>query len=1000
MTARRALPASHRLSAGGLVDRGTKLAFTFDGVAYEGHPGDTLASALVANGVRLLGRSFKYHRPRGLLAAGAEEPNALVELREGARREPNTRATAVELFDGLSARSQNRWPSLRLDLMGVNQLAAPLLGAGFYYKTFMWPARFWEKVYEPLIRRAAGLGRAPEAFDPDRYETATAHCDVLVIGSGPAGLMAALAAGRTGARVILVEEDFRLGGRLLADDLDIEGRPARDWAAATEAELAAMPEVRILRRTTVFGVFDHGAFGAVERVSDHVATPADHQPRQRAWTIVAKRSVLCAGAIERPIVFGDNDRPNVMLAGAARTYINRFAARPGDRAVVVTTGEDGGRTAIALQRAGVHVIAIADARAEVSRPLQVLADHAGARLLAGQVPLRAFGHGCVQAIELGTPDGSMRQVFDCDLVAMSGGWVPTVHLTSHLGGKPAWDATSQAFLPGTLPPGMAVAGAAAGRMSLDECLTTGAWAGLEAATAAGFEGSAVEVPRATREDQDRETLVPTPKPVAGGKAFIDFQNDVTSSDIAIAHREAFRSVEHLKRYTTLGMATDQGKTSNLNGLALMGALSGKSPGEVGTTTFRPPYTPVAIGALAGLHAGKAFKPTRLTPAHGWAVEQGAVFVEAGPWLRAGWFPKAGEDWLAACNREVAAVRAGVGICDVSTLGKIDVQGPDAARFLDRVYANTMSTLAIGKVRYGLMLREDGFVFDDGTVARLGPEHFLVTTTTANASAVLGHMEHLLQWTWPTLDASAVSVTEQWAQFAIAGPKSRQLIARLAGPGQDLSTAAVPFMAAVPLAVLDGVPGRLFRISFSGELAYELGVPASWGDALARALMGAGQDLGVVAYGLEAMNVMRVEKGHAAGGELNGQTTAEDLGLGRLVSARKDCIGRVMATRPALLDPHREALVGFRAVDPGGIVTSGAHFVDLDAAPTTANDLGHVTSVAFSQREGRWIGLGLMRDGPRRHGERVRAWDGVRGRDVVVELCPPCFYDPAGDRMRG
>ena len=999
-TPQRPLPASHRLSAGGLIDRSARVAFRFDGIAYEGHPGDTLASALVANGVRLVGRSFKYHRPRGLLAAGPEEPNGLVELRDGARREPNTRATAVELVDGLTATSQNRWPSLRLDLLGINQIAAPLLGAGFYYKTFMWPASFWEKLYEPLIRRAAGLGRAPIGPDPDRYETATAHCDVLVVGSGPAGLMAALTAGRTGARVILAEDDFVLGGRLLADDLEIEGRPARDWAGAMQAKLEAMPEVRILRRTTVFGVFDHGSYGAVERVADHVGQPGPHQPRQRAWQIVAKRSVLCAGALERPIVFGDNDRPNVMLAGAARSYVNRFAARPGDRAVVATTGEDGGRTALALQRAGINVIAIADARAEVSRSLQVIADHAGTRLLAGSVPLRAHGHGCVQAVDLGRPDGSGRQTFDCDLVVMSNGWVPTVHLTSHLGGKPAWDAMAGAFLPGTLPPGMAVAGAAAGRLSLDECLTSGAFAGLEAATAAGFDGTAVEVPRATREDQDRVALVPTPKPVGGGKAFIDFQNDVTSADIAIAHREAFRSVEHLKRYTTLGMATDQGKTSNLNGLALMAALSGKTPGEAGTTTFRPPYTPVAIGALAGVHTGKAFKPTRLTPAHGWAREQGAVFVEVGPWLRAGWFPKAGEDWLAACNREVAAVRAGVGICDVSTLGKIDVQGPDAALFLDRIYANTVSTLPVGKVRYGLMLREDGFVFDDGTVARLGPEHFLVTTTTANAAAVLGHMEHALQWTWPTLDVTVVSATEQWAQFAVAGPRSRQLVARLADPGQDVSNEALPFMGAMPLSLLGGVPGRLFRISFSGELAYELGVPSSWGDALARALMGAGRDLGVVAYGLEAMNVMRVEKGHPAGGELNGQTTAADLGMGRLVSPKKDCVGRVMATRPALVDPQRPALVGFRAVDAKDTVTAGAHFIDVDAPATTANDLGHVTSVAYSQGEGRWIGLGLMKDGPRRHGQRVRAWDGVRGRDVLVELCPPCFVDPAGDRMRG
>ena len=583
--------------------------------------------------------------------------------------------------------------------------------------------------------------------------------------------------------------------RLLADDLEIEGRPARDWAAAVQAELEAMPEVRILRRTSVFGVFDHGSYGAVERVADHVGQPGPHQPRQRAWQIVTKRSVLCAGALERPIVFGDNDRPNVMLAGAARSYVNRFAARPGD-----PSGRGHHRRGRGPHGAGAPARRD-QRRRHRRRPGRGVALAAGHRrprrnpvaggLRAAARPRARFA--CRPSISADRT-GSGRQTFDCDLVVMSNGWVPTVHLTSHLGGKPAWDAMAGAFLPGTLPPGMAVAGAAAGRFSLDECLTSGAFAGLEAATAAGFDGTAVEVPRATREDQDRIALVPTPKPVGGGKAFIDFQNDVTSADIAIAHREAFRSVEHLKRYTTLGMATDQGKTSNLNGLALMAALSGKTPGEAGTTTFRPPYTPVAIGALAGVHTGKAFKPTRLTAAHGWGARAGrGSSSRRGPWLRAGWFPKAGEDWLAACNREVAAVRAGVGICDVSTLGKIDVQGPDAALFLDRIYANTVSTLPVGKVRYGLMLREDGFVFDDGTVARLGPEHFLVTSTTANAAAVLGHMEHALQWTWPTMDVAVVSATEQWAQFAVAGPRSRQLVARLADPGQDVSNAALPFM---------------------------------------------------------------------------------------------------------------------------------------------------------------------------------------------------------------
>ncbi|MDB6091626.1 MAG: soxA [Gammaproteobacteria bacterium] len=991
----------YRLSDTGLIDRSRLLSFEFDGKRYTGFRGDTLASALLAAGVRLVGRSFKYHRPRGILTAGSEEPNALVELRSRARREANTRATVAELFEGLNARSQNRWPSLAFDVGAINSIFSPLFVAGFYYKTFMWPASMWEKLYEPVIRRAAGLGRASTEPDPDSYEKAHAYCDVLIVGGGAAGLIAALVAGRSGARVILCDEDFLLGGRLNGDQREIDGRSGSAWARSVESELVCLPDIRILRRTTVFGAYDDGrsgqrTFGAVERVSDHLPVPLPHQPRERLWKIIARRTVLAAGAIERPIVFGGNDRPGVMMASAVRTYVNRFGVAPGGRVALFTTCDDGWKTAFDLAKSRVSVEAVVDARDETSPILLAQAKAIGVRALCGAHVVDVHGVRGLTGITVRDRDGRLSKL-PADTLAVSGGWNPSVALSTHLGGRTRWSDVISAFVAGDPPRGMTVVGAAGGSFSLADALREGSAAGSEAAEAAGFT---VPAPQQWRTDDEFTGVTPLwYVKESRSKAFVDFQHDVTREDVALAAREGFRSVELLKRYTTLGMATDQGKTSNVNGHAIMAALTERAIPELGTTTSRPPYTPVALGAFAGHHRGKHFKPTRHTASHGWAQAHGAAFVEAGQWLRAQWFAAPGEkDWLETVSREVKAVRSSVGVCDVSTLGKIDIQGPDAGLFLDRVYVNLFSTLPVGKVRYGLMLREDGLVMDDGTTARLEIDHYLMSTTTANAAKVMQHLEHARQVLWPELDVQIVAVTEQWAQYAVAGPHSRRLLERLLGDVVDVSNTAFPYLACAKFSWHE-VPTRLFRISFSGELAYELAVPARYGDAAIRAIMAAGEVLGVIPYGTEALGVMRIEKGHVAGNELNGTTTADDLGLGRMMSKKKDFIGRVLAGRPGLTDPNRAVLVGVKPVDLASRLYAGAHFLTAGTQATLENDQGYITSVAFSPMLGHWIGLGLLTRGPQRFGERIRAHSPLRGGDVDVEVVSPVFFDADGTRLK-
>lgn len=993
-----------RTDTGGRIDRLKTIRFTFDGVAYTGHGGDTLASALLANGVTLFGRSFKYHRPRGLLSAGVEEPNALVTVLKGEVREPNIPATMVEIHDGLIAVSQNRFPSLAWDIHAVNQLGGKILSAGFYYKTFMGPVigplkgtRFW-MFCEHFIRRAAGLGSAGSAKDPARYERMNAFCDVLVVGSGPAGLMAAKAAADQGARVILADLEPRFGGSGNWSGETIDGAPAADWVRRTVAQLEARDNVRLLPRTTVWGYYDNNTLAALERVSDHKAQPAKGEPRHRYWAIRAGSVVLATGAFERPLVFPGNDRPGVMLAHAAERYANEFGVLPGQRVVVFTNNDSAYRSALALKQAGAAIVAIIDVRPQPSAEMSALAGEAEAELLSGHAVVATEGGKALSGLKVqrfdmvaGALSGDARSVH-ADCLLMSGGWSPTIHLASQAGAKAEWNAARQAFLPPKPTQNWIGAGAFTGSFSTVEAIAEGRAAGLAAAGGTGTP-AALPTVEATPGDQD-------PAPVfeikGSGKSFVDFQHDVTAEDVRLAHREGFVSVEHLKRYTTLGMATDQGKSSNVPGLAIMAEALGKPIPEVGTTRFRPPFAPVSIGSLAAERFGD-LKPERLTPMHDWHLANGATMYSAGLWYRPMIYGLSGETVEQAYVREAKATRESAGMVDVSTLGKIAVQGPDAAAFLDRVYTNMFSTLAVGKARYGLMLREDGFAFDDGTTWRLGEQDFLMTTTTANAGKVMQHLEYFLDVIWPELKVHVTSVTDEWAGAAIGGPKARQILAACV-TGTAVDNATLPFMGIVH-GEISGVPVMICRLSFSGEMAFEVYSGAGHGTHVWEALVEAGKPFGLVTYGLEALGTMRIEKGHVTGAEIDGRTTARDLHLDWMLSKKKPFIGSAMMDREGLVASERLELVGLIALDNRPL-NGGAHIVEEVDEVNPHGSIGHITACCYSPALGKHIALALVKGGKARHGTRAHVSDPLRSRFGPVEIVSNHFYDPEGTRMHG
>jgi sarcosine oxidase subunit alpha len=999
-----------RTRIGGLVDRQRPLGFVFDGRELTGLAGDTLASALLANGVRLVGRSFKYHRPRGIFGAGAEEPNALVRIGEGERAEPNLKATQIELQHGLVATSQNRWPSLRFDLGSVAGAAAPLLPAGFYYKTFKWPAGAW-MLYERLIRRAAGLGRAPLAADPDCYARRFAHCDVLVVGAGPAGLAAARAAAVAGARVALVDEDMRVGGSLLGERAVVDGMTGVEWVGAVERELEANPRVRILRRAVAFGHYDGDLVAVCERVRDHRPARDGFEPRQRLWWFRARQVVLASGAVERPLVFHGNDLPGVMLASAARTYATRYAVRCGERAVIVTNNDSAYEAVRALDRAGVWIRAVVDTRRDgPGEAARAVMSGLRTEWLIGHVVCAARGGRALRSVEIRGYDGPTRRVrgaarrISVDLLCLSGGWSPAVQLHSQARGTLRYDDELAAFVPDQAPPSVHSVGAASGARSLAVCLAGGTATGHEAARAAGARRRAkASVPVAAgaeRTEAPVEALWLVPLPGGRrGKRFVDLQNDVAAEDIALAVREGYDSVEHLKRYTTLGMGTDQGRTSNVNGLAILAARTGRAIPEVGTTTFRAPSSPTTVAVIAGPEVGPRCAPVRRSAMHDWHEAARAPFVTAGQWLRPQCYPRAGESIASATAREVGAVRGGVGIVDVSTLGKIELRGRDAGTFLDRIYVNRFSSLRPGRIRYGLMLRDDGFVLDDGTTTRIDEQTWYMTTTTSNAATVLSHLERYAQTVWPDLHVHLTSVTDQWTAMAVAGPSSRQVLAA-ACSSTDVCDAALPLMGFLQ-AEIAGVPVRLLRMTFSGERAYEVHVPAGHGLRVWQALLEHGAAQGIVPYGTEAMTVLRIEKGHVVASELDGRTTAADFGFEGLDARRQDeFIGRRSLERPGLDGTlRRETFIGLVSDDDRAI-PRGAQLVWNPVAPAPVEMLGHVTSTCYSPTVGRHIALGLLRDAPRWRGGLLHASSPLTGQHVPVRVTDPVFVDPSGARARG
>ncbi len=973
----------YRLDKGGHIDRSQAIHFRWNGRKLAAFAGDTVASALIANDIPVVGRGMKLHRPRGVLSIGPEEPNALVTLGRGAELEPSARATMIPVRDGLEVRAQNAWPSVNFDLARTLDRTSGLWHAAFYHKTFKWPSwDFWER----FIRRTAGIAKPPRERDPARYDAVNAHCDLLVVGGGPAGLLAAQVAARAGLTVIVAEQDFECGGRLLATNTLINDAPVTVWFASLLGELAPSRNVTLLTATTCFGLYDHGMAGLLQRV-DLGNRPS--AARQRYWRVHAKQTLLATGAIEQPLVFEQNDLPGIMLAGAVRQYANRYGVSAGRAIALATNNDSAYLAALDLVAAGAPVKLVLDSRTESPTDLAKWLRAQGVEVRAGTSVVKAFGGKRLERVQL-----SSGETVPCDALGVSAGWQPAVHLWSNARAPLAWDEASRAFHPKDSRPPLLAVGSVNGAASLDAAFADAMSAARQVLAHAGRPDEVLVTRPSVQEARLSAEVGTLPRDADAdtSRQWLDFLHDVTVADAEIALQEGYEHIEHLKRYTTCGMAADQGKTSNLNAILSVAEMTARGAAEVGTTTFRPPYVPVALGALAGRQTGARYQPRRLLPAHAEHEALGAHWWEAGGWMRPACYLRKGETPAQAVQREASAVRSGVGLFDASSLGKIEVTGPDAAKFLDRFYVNSIAKLEEGRVRYGLMLNENGVVIDDGTVARLGREHFLVTTTSGAASRIAAWLEEWRQCEWPDLEAFVTPVTTQWATYAIAGPRARQLLARFR---TDIAFdwRSMPHMS-LRQGKFAGAPARLYRVSFSGELGYEINVPARYGATLWSELMKAGADFGVTPYGLETVLLLRLEKGYLhVGADTDGTTTPADVGWGEIAAKKKaDFIGKRSLTRPDNQRDGRLQLVGLTAGDER-LLVAGAH---LRLSGTAEGSDGWVTSAAHSPALGRTVALAMLRGGRARLGEAVAVHD--LGRSGEATVVASTFLDPEGKRL--